>query len=110
MAISLCFITVLVTTPWGTNITLTLLNNIGAHKASYASIMFPAVAVIISTIVEGFAWSTYTFAGLFFILTGNLVVLIRTKKPLPNDNLTQAHDYKTEQPNIEHTNMKAQRL
>jgi len=89
---------------------LTLLNNIGAHKASYASIMFPAVAVIISTIVEGFAWSTYTFAGLFFILTGNLVVLIRTKKPLPNDNLTQAHDYKTEQPNIEHTNMKAQRL
>lgn len=89
---------------------LTLLNNIGAHKASYASIMFPAVAVIISTIVEGFAWSTYTFAGLFFILTGNLVVLIRTKKPLPNDNLTQAHDYKTEQPNIEHTNMKAQHL
>ncbi|WP_081179996.1 EamA family transporter [Colwellia sp. PAMC 21821] len=89
---------------------LTLLNNIGAHKASYASIMFPAVAVIISTIVEGFAWSTYTFAGLFFILAGNLVVLIRTKKPLPNDNLTQAHDYKTEQPNIEHTNMKAQRL
>ena len=89
---------------------LTLLNNIGAHKASYASIMFPAVAVIISTIVEGFAWSTYTFAGLFFILAGNLVVLIRTKKPLPNDNLAQAHDHKTEQPNIEHTNMKAQRL
>lgn len=33
---------------------LTLLNSIGAHKASYASNMFPAVAVIISTIVEDF--------------------------------------------------------
>jgi drug/metabolite transporter (DMT)-like permease len=56
---------------------LTLLNRIGAHKASYATIMFPAVAVIISTIVEGFAWSTFTITGLLFIVAGNLVVLTR---------------------------------
>jgi drug/metabolite transporter (DMT)-like permease len=29
-----------------------LLNKIGAHKASYASIMFPAVAVVISTFMK----------------------------------------------------------
>ena len=59
---------------------LTLLNRIGAHKASYSSIMFPAVAVIISTVVEGFAWTAFTVTGLIFILVGNLVVLMRPKK------------------------------
>jgi len=37
LAISLCFITVLVTTPWGTNITLTLLNNIEGVTFDYNS-------------------------------------------------------------------------
>jgi len=59
---------------------LTLLNRIGAHQASYANIIFPAVAVIISTYVEDFSWSTHTVLGLVFILTGNLVVLIKPKK------------------------------
>lgn len=56
---------------------LTLLNNIGAHKASYATIMFPAVAVVISTLVENFTWSEYTFAGFVFIILGNLVMLAK---------------------------------
>ncbi len=56
---------------------LTLLNRIGAHKASYTSIMFPAVAVIISTLFEGFSWTLFTVIGLTFILIGNLVVLAR---------------------------------
>jgi drug/metabolite transporter (DMT)-like permease len=59
---------------------LTLLNRIGTHKASYTSIMFPAVAVIISTIVEGFSWTLFTITGLTFILIGNLVVLARPSK------------------------------
>lgn len=37
LAISLCFITVLVTTPWGTNITLTLLNNVEGITFDYKS-------------------------------------------------------------------------
>tara|TARA_R110000744_G_scaffold8364_5_gene27878 strand:+ start:4662 stop:5627 length:966 start_codon:yes stop_codon:yes gene_type:complete len=89
---------------------LTLLNSIGAHKASYASIMFPAVAVIISTIVEGFSWSIYTFAGLLFILAGNLVVLIRPKKQLPSDSFSEKPTHEAEQVNIDHTGMKTQRL
>lgn len=58
---------------------LTLLNNIGAHKASYSTIMFPAVAVIISTFVENFQWSGFTFFGLLLIFIGNIIVLTPTK-------------------------------
>lgn len=56
---------------------LTLMTRIGAHKTSYANILFPAIAVLISTVVEGFAWSEYTVIGLSFVLLGNLVVLAK---------------------------------
>jgi drug/metabolite transporter (DMT)-like permease len=59
---------------------LTLLNNIGAHKASYTSVMFPAVAVVISTLVEGFSWNIYTVIGLLIIVAGNIVVLTKPRK------------------------------
>ncbi len=58
---------------------LTLLSRIGAHKTSYANIMFPAVAVAISTVVEGFMWNTYTVVGLVVMLLGNLVVLSKPR-------------------------------
>lgn len=58
---------------------LSLLSKIGAHKASYSSIMFPAVAVVISTFVEGFVWDIYTITGLSTMLIGNLVVLAKPK-------------------------------
>lgn len=59
---------------------LTLLERIGAHKASYATIMFPAVAVLISSVVENFQWSTYTIVGLLLVVLGNIVVLNKPKK------------------------------
>lgn len=71
---------------------LTLLNNIGAHKASYASVMFPAVAVVISSIVEGFSWNIYTVIGLVIILAGNIVVLT---KPRKNKQLNISAEKKT---------------
>lgn len=58
---------------------LTLLGNIGAHKASYSTIMFPAVAVVISTFVEGFEWNSYAVFGFVTIMIGNLVVLAKPK-------------------------------
>ena len=89
---------------------LTLLNRIGAHQASYASIMFPAVAVIISTVVEDFAWTTYTFVGLAFILAGNLVVLARPKKQLLSDSCTEKHTYSAIQSNVNQAYLKTERL
>ncbi|QOL26669.1 EamA family transporter [Thalassotalea sp. LPB0316] len=59
---------------------LTLLNNIGAHKASYSTIMFPAVAVLISTLFEGFEWNIYTVIGFSAIMVGNIVVLAKPKR------------------------------
>lgn len=58
---------------------LTLLNNVGTHKASYVTIMFPAVAVLISTFVESFEWNIETAAGMTIILLGNLVILDKPK-------------------------------
>ncbi|MDP7592409.1 MAG: EamA family transporter [Litorilituus sp.] len=58
---------------------LSLMTRIGAHKTSYVNIIFPAIAVFISTIVEGFSWSEYTVVGLTFVLLGNVVVLTKTK-------------------------------
>ncbi len=58
---------------------LSLMTRIGSHKTSYANIIFPAIAVLISTIVEGFIWSEYTVIGLSFVLLGNLVVLTKTE-------------------------------
>jgi len=58
---------------------LTLLERIGAHKASYATIMFPAVAVLISSVFENFQWSTYTVFGFLLVVLGNIVVLNKPK-------------------------------
>ncbi len=56
---------------------LSLMTRIGAHKTSYANIIFPAIAVLISTVVEDFNWSEYTVIGLSFVLLGNIVVLTK---------------------------------
>ena len=59
---------------------LSLLTQIGPHKASYSNILFPAVAVVISTFFEGFEWTTYTVLGFTAIMLGNMVLLIKPKK------------------------------
>lgn len=56
---------------------LTLLGRIGAQKTSYANVMFPAVAVIFSTLFEGFTWTLSTVIGFSAILLGNVIVLYR---------------------------------
>jgi len=59
---------------------LTLLGRIGAHKAGYASVMFPVVALILSMLFEGLALDTYILAGFALVLAGNLLVLTRGPK------------------------------
>lgn len=57
---------------------LSLMTSIGSHKTSYANIIFPAIAVLISTLFEGFAWSEYTVIGLSLVLLGNIIVLTKS--------------------------------
>ena len=56
-----------------------LFNNIGAEKASYVIVLFPFVAVIISTMYEGFIWHTSTVLGFILVVIGNALVLTPTK-------------------------------
>ena len=54
---------------------LTLLGRIGAHKAGYAMVMFPVVALLLSTLFEGLEITTTAIAGTVLVLTGNVLVL-----------------------------------
>lgn len=54
---------------------LTLLGRIGAHKAGYAMVMFPVVALILSILFEGLEVRTTLIVGTVLVLAGNLFVL-----------------------------------
>ncbi len=54
---------------------LTLVGRIGAGRAAYATVLFPLVALGLSTLFEGYRWSPESFAGIALVLLGNLLVL-----------------------------------
>lgn len=56
---------------------LTLLRRIGIHKATYAVVLFPAVALIISTFFEDFVWTWVIATGILLIGLGNVFVINR---------------------------------
>ena len=57
-----------------------LLNDMGPEKASYVIVLFPVVAVILSTLFEGFRWTDNTVIGFALVLFGNAVVLTPFEK------------------------------
>ena len=59
---------------------LTLLGRIGAHKAGYAMVMFPVVALVLSMLFEGMELDAPILVGTLLVLAGNLFVL-NTKPP-----------------------------
>jgi len=54
---------------------LTLLGRIGAHKAGYATVMFPVVALILSLAFEGLQLDLTIILGATLVLLGNALVL-----------------------------------
>jgi drug/metabolite transporter (DMT)-like permease len=54
---------------------LTLLGRIGAHKAGYAMVMFPVVALVLSTLFEGLQLDVSIIIGTLLVLAGNVFVL-----------------------------------
>ena len=56
---------------------LTLLGRIGAHKAGYAVVMFPVVALVLSVLFEGLAITANIVVGVMLVIVGNLFVLHR---------------------------------
>jgi len=56
---------------------LALLRKIGSARAAYTTVLFPLVALLISTFVEGYQWSTLAVSGIVFIIAGNWLALTR---------------------------------
>lgn len=56
-----------------------LLNDMGPEKASYVIVLFPVVAVALSSFFEGFTWTTNTFIGFALVLLGNAIILMPSK-------------------------------
>ncbi|HEX8165620.1 MAG TPA: DMT family transporter [Beijerinckiaceae bacterium] len=56
---------------------LTLLRRIGAARAGYATVLFPVVALTVSTLVEGYRWTLPAALGAALALLGNVLVLRR---------------------------------
>lgn len=64
---------------------LTLIGSIGADKASYAIMVVPVVALILSSAFEGYAWNISASMGLVLVVAGNSLALF---KPRHNHNST----------------------
>ncbi len=64
---------------------LTLVQRIGADKAAYSSVLFPVVALGLSTWLEGYRWTPLAGLGVALVLLGNVLVLVRLpqRKPIP---------------------------
>jgi drug/metabolite transporter (DMT)-like permease len=54
---------------------LTLVGRIGAARASYVGVMAPIVALMVSTLFEGFSWHALTAIGVAVSVAGNVLVL-----------------------------------
>lgn len=53
---------------------LYLVGRIGADSAAYATVLFPVVALSISSIYEGYVWSTASITGLGLVIAGNIII------------------------------------
>ena len=54
---------------------LKLIGKIGADRAAYATMLFPIVALGISTVYEGYQWAPNSIIGMAVVLVGNWMVL-----------------------------------
>ena len=69
---------------------LSLVGSIGADRAAYATLLFPLVALFISTIWEGYEWSVSAALGVFLIILGNLWLLHKRPQFSRNRHLSRS--------------------
>lgn len=58
---------------------LALIKRIGASRAAYTSVLFPVVALLVSTLFEGYEWSLPAIIGLVVLVAGNALALGRAR-------------------------------
>ena len=64
---------------------LTLLGRIGPDKAAYATVLFPVIALGLSTIFEDYQWSPVAVGGMVLVIFGNVLVLSQGRRQLPEE-------------------------
>ncbi|MFC1857644.1 DMT family transporter [Thermodesulfobacteriota bacterium] len=52
-----------------------LIGRIGAEYAAYVTLLMPIIALILSTMFEGYCWTANALAGVALVLAGNLILL-----------------------------------
>jgi drug/metabolite transporter (DMT)-like permease len=52
-----------------------LISRIGAEYAAYVMLLMPIIALIFSTLFEGYLWTANAFLGIILVLAGNLIIL-----------------------------------
>ncbi len=52
-----------------------LLKQIGSDKAAYVVLVYPIVALLISTVFEGYQWSFVAIMGVLIVLVGNVIAM-----------------------------------
>nr|WP_114009641.1 DMT family transporter [Cohaesibacter intestini] len=63
---------------------LYLVAKIGSAKAAYATVLFPIIALALSTLYEGYHWQWTGIVGLVLALSGNLVMFARWPNARPS--------------------------
>ena len=56
---------------------LTLVGRMGPARAAYCTVLFPVVALSVSTYAEGYQWTPAGMAGLGLVMLGNLLVFTK---------------------------------
>ena len=59
---------------------LMLVGRLGPERAAYCTVLFPLVALTISSVVEDYRWTPPALAGLALVMVGNVLVF---RKPAP---------------------------
>ncbi len=56
-----------------------LISRVGAEYAAYVTLLMPLIALILSTMFEGYRWTTNASVGVGLVLAGNLIILTPKK-------------------------------
>ncbi len=59
---------------------LTLVGRLGIDRAAYIGVVFPLVALALSTLFEGLVWNLVALVGVILVVAGNVLVLSRRRK------------------------------
>jgi drug/metabolite transporter (DMT)-like permease len=60
---------------------LVLVGRIGPDRAAYSTVLFPIVALTVSTVFEGYHWTAPALCGLALVLGGNLLAFLPSARP-----------------------------